>query len=143
MQNKKEQQNKEKEGIIKRFLERIGLKEKLHQKTSKVPFVSEGDIWWVGFGENIGSEINGKSEKFSRPGIIYKKLSNNFYLVIPTTTKEKIGSWFVSFIHKGVGMNACLHQVRTIDYRRLFSRLGSLSLDDFNKVKSGFNGLYK
>jgi mRNA interferase MazF len=143
MQKENEKFNKEEKGVIKRFLEWIGLKERLHQKTSKAPFVSDGDIWWISFGENIGSEINGKSGKFSRPGIIYKKLSNNFYLVIPTTTKEKTGSWFINFNHKDISMNACLHQIRTVDYRRLFSRLGSLSLDDFNKIKVGFDSLYK
>lgn len=42
---------------MKRFLEWIGLKEKLHNSEHKPPLVSEGDMWWASFGENIGSEI--------------------------------------------------------------------------------------
>ena len=133
----------EKNNTIKRFLEWIGLKEKLHSKLSRPPFVSEGDIWWISLGENVGSEINGKSEIFTRPGIIYKKLSHSFYFIIPTTTKSKQGSWYVSFIHKNKEMFACLHQVRVVDYRRLFSKLGTLDGEDFKKVKLGFESLYK
>ena len=106
--------------MIKKFLEWIGLKEKLHNKNTKPPLVSEGDIWWVSFGENVGSEINGKSKVFTRPGIIYKKLSHGFYFVIPTTTQEKIGSWFVKFMHKGRQIFACLHKTGAVNYRRLF-----------------------
>lgn len=129
--------------IIKKFLEWISLKEKLHKKESKPPFVSEGDIWWISFGENIGSEINGKSELFTRPGIIYKKLSHSFYFIVPTTTKEKEGSWYIKFLHKNKEMFACLHQVRVVDYRRLFSKLGTLDGKDFQKVRVGFENLYK
>ena len=52
---------------VNRFLEWIGLKQKLHQGTQAPPLVSAGDIWWASIGENVGSEINGKSRLFSRP----------------------------------------------------------------------------
>jgi len=133
----------EKNNIIKRFLEWIGLKEKLHKKDSKPPFVSEGDIWWISLGENIGSEMNGKSGLFTRPGIIYKKLSHSFYFIIPTTTKDKTGSWYIGFIQNNRKMFACLNQVRVVDYRRLFSKLGSLDGEDFKKIQVGFENLYK
>lgn len=71
--------------MIKRFLEWIKLKEKLHDIEAGSPTVKERDLWWVSFGENIGSEINGKSNLFSRPAVILKKLSRGFYLVVPTT----------------------------------------------------------
>lgn len=38
---------------IKRFLEWIGLKEKLHTSSQAIPHVSEGQIWWASLGENI------------------------------------------------------------------------------------------
>jgi len=61
--------------FAKRFLQWIGLKEKLHTKQHRVPHVSEGEIWWASIGENVGSEINGKSDLFSR-SIDYRRLSN-------------------------------------------------------------------
>ena len=127
---------------MKRFLEWIGRKQKLHEQLSRPPFVSEGDIWWVSFGENVGSEINGKSEVFTRPGIVLKKLAHGFYFVIPTTTKPREGSWYVPFRHKGKQNVACLHQARSIDYRRVFSKLGTLDDADFDTIKQGFQKLY-
>lgn len=128
--------------IIKRFAEWIGLKERLHNTEHKPPLVSEGDIWWVSIGENIGSEINGKSELFSRPAVIFKKLTHGFYFVIPTTTQKKEGSWFVGFRHGGKEMVACLHQARAIDYRRLSAKLGTLDDEDRRRVVEGFGNLY-
>src|ERR1700680_3090772 len=104
---------------MKRFLAWIGLKEKLHKTEDKPPLVSEGDIWWASVGENVGSEINGKSDLFSRPVVIFKKLSHGFYFVVPTTTQERKGSWFVAFRQQEKTMVARLHQARPIDYRRL------------------------
>lgn len=129
--------------MFKRFLEWFGLKEKLHNIKSLPPLVKERDLWWVSFGENIGSEINGKSNLFSRPGLILKKLSREFYLVAPTTSQKKIGSWYVEIKQENKAMYVCLHQIRAIDYRRLSSRSGQTDSDDFDKVKTAFLKLYK
>jgi mRNA-degrading endonuclease toxin of MazEF toxin-antitoxin module len=129
--------------VIKRFLEWIQLKEKLHQVRKGPPPVVEGDLWWISFGENIGAEINGKSGLFSRPGLILKKLSREFYLVAPSTTRPKTGSWFYKVSHKGVDMHFCLHQIRTIDYRRISNRLGMVSDEDLERIKTAFWNLYQ
>jgi mRNA interferase MazF len=129
--------------MIKRFLEWIGLKEKLHNISSKPPLVSEGDMWWASIGENVGSEINGKSNKFSRPVVIHKKLARGFYFVIPTTTQKREGSWYVHFRHKELDEYACLHQARAIDYRRLFAKIGTLDDMDIKLIKQGFDSLFK
>lgn len=127
---------------IKRFLEWIGLKKKLHNKISKAPYVNEGEIWWVSMGENVGFEISGKSHLFSRPVIVFRKLTHNFYLVVPVTSQVRSGSWYVPF-KQGRKVNvACLHQVRTVDYRRFFSKLGELDDEDYRKIIYGFNKLY-
>lgn len=128
---------------FKRFLEWIGLKEKLDAKQSKVPHVSEGQIWWACLGENVGFEINGKSSVFARPVIIYKKLTRGFYFVIPVTSQEKIGTWYVPFKLKDKQSVACLHQARSIDYRRLLNQMGWLKEDDFLIVQCGFLALYR
>jgi mRNA-degrading endonuclease toxin of MazEF toxin-antitoxin module len=129
--------------MLKRFLEWIGLKEKLHNIQNGPPLVKERDLWWISFGENIGSEINGKGALFSRPAIIIKKLSRGFYLVAPTTSQKKTGNWYVEVRQEGKLMYVCLHQIRTVDYRRLSSRLGTLDEEDFRKVNTAFGTLYK
>lgn len=127
----------------KKFFDWITLKEKLHNnKIFSVPYVFVGEIWWASLGENIGYEINGKSRDFTRPVVIFKKLSHEFHLVIPITTKEKYGNWYVPFILKGKKMFACLNHIRTIDYRRLHSKVGELSKKDFGEINIGFRKLY-
>jgi mRNA interferase MazF len=101
--------------MLKRFSEWFGLKKKLHERQQTPPLVSEREIWWASVGENVGSEINGKSALFSRPVIIYK---SGFYFVIPITTQKKEGSWFVRVRYQRTDMTACLHQARAIDHRR-------------------------
>lgn len=117
-------------------------KQKLDNKEHKPPLVSQGDIWWVALGENIGSEIYGKGEFFTRPGIIFKKLSRKLYLIIPTTSKYKTGSWFVPFSQDSKKNFACLHQIRIIDYRRLFSKMGTLDHSDLKRVRIAFERLF-
>jgi mRNA-degrading endonuclease toxin of MazEF toxin-antitoxin module len=129
--------------MIKEFLTWINLKEKLHDKKRIVPFLTDLDLWWIIFGENVGSEINGKSKFFSRPGLVLKKLSRGFYLVAPTTTQKKDGSWYVEITQGNKKMYVCLHQIRTIDYRRVSSRLGQMDENDFQKVTDAFYKLYK
>ncbi len=129
--------------MIDVFLKWIAVKVKLHSVEASPPLVSERDIWWISFGQNIGSEINGKSSVYTRPGLILKKLARGFYLVAPTTTQIKEGSWYVPLILDNTEMKVCLHRVRTIDYRRLFTRLGQVDGNDFKKVKAQFHSLYK
>lgn len=127
---------------VKRFLEWIGLKEKLDAKQSAVPHVSEAQIWWASLGENVGFEINGKSQLFTRPVLIYRKLAPGFYFVIPVTTQLKSGTWYVPFKQSGKAMTACLHQARALDHRRLWTKLGWLDESDFLRIKNGFESLY-
>ncbi len=58
----------------KHFQEWIILKERLELRIDAAPFVNEGEIWWASIGENVGFEISGKSERFSRPVLIFRKL---------------------------------------------------------------------
>ena len=128
---------------MKDFQTWLRLKEKLDALTHVAPLVSEGDVWWTSIGENVGSEIGGKNTLYSRPVIILKKLAHGFYFVIPTTTQEKVGTWYVPFTHHSKNMVACLHQARAIDHRRLSSKLGTLDAADVERVKEGFHALYK
>ncbi len=127
---------------VKRFLEWIGLKERLDAIIHKAPYVSEGEIWWTSLGENIGAEINGKSKDFTRPALIFRKLSTGFYFIIPLTTQTHAGTWYVNYTQGGVDITACLHQARSIDYRRLHRRLGEIDEVDFERIKIAFQKLY-
>jgi mRNA interferase MazF len=129
--------------MLKRFLQWIRLKEKLHNGKGKPPLVKERDLWWASIGENVGSEMNGKSVLFSRPVVVIKKLSRGFFLVAPTTSVVHKGSWYVEIRQEGKVMFVCLHQMRTLDYRRLSNRMGVIDEEDFSRIKEAFWRLYK
>jgi hypothetical protein len=68
----------------------------------------------VSIGENVGSVINGKSNRFSRPVLILRKLAHGFFLVAPTTTQPREGSWYVLVCLSDQDEYVCLSQIRTI-----------------------------
>ena len=75
--------------------------------------------------------------------VILKKLAHGFFLIAPTTTKVHEGTWYVKINYANKDMWVCLHQIRTVDYRRLSSQLGQIGIDDFSQVQRAFWELYK
>lgn len=109
----------------------------------KIPQISEGEIYWCGIGENIGVEINGKNAAFSRPVLIFRKLSRFGFVGIPLTSKEHNGSWYVSFEFKGRHETAILAQVRNFSVFRLYDKMGRIAENDMAKIRQAFIELYK
>lgn len=120
---------------MKRFVEWVLLKEKIDAREYTPPQVSMGDVWWCSVGENVGVEVFGKGERFSRPVIILYKFNQYSFLVIPLTSKKKKGKKYVLFEIGGIPQTALLNQIRTISYKRLDRKMASLSMDDFQKIK--------
>ena len=130
------------EKTIKKFLEWIGLKERIHNNESVPPLFKENEIWWCYIGENVGVEINGKNEQFSRPIFIYKKYDKYSFLGLPLTTKPKIGTWFVQITFTGINQTVVLSQGRAYDYRRFKEKMGELDEKDSQKVREGYEKLH-
>ena len=128
--------------IIRNIALWLPVKIKTEQITSSPRSIKQNQIWWCNIGQNIGTEIYGKGDTFSRPVIIYKKLSKYNFLVIPCSTQIKTGSWYVSFWHQQKQMIAVLSQIRVVDYRRINDFVGELDSDDIAKIKAGFCNLY-
>ncbi len=127
---------------MKRFLEWIGLKEKIHTKENTPPLFKEREIWWCHVGENVGVEINGKSESFTRPILIFKKYDKYSFLGLPLSTKIKIGSWYAQIRFKGLDQIVIVSQARVFDYRRLDAKMGELEDDQLNIIRLKFNNLH-
>ncbi len=128
--------------MIKKFLEWIGLKEKIHRISSRPLYFNEGEIWWCAVGENVGVEINGKGRLFSRPVFVYRKLSREGFVGIPFSTQNKKGSWYVEVSFKGEKNIANLSQMRVFSSSRMYEKMGSLDDNDCAKIKNGFLRLY-
>jgi mRNA interferase MazF len=127
---------------MKYFTKWIRVKENIDTRNPEPPLVDERDVWWASVGENVGTEINGKSSLFTRPVIILKKLTRKTFLCIPTTSKQHEGTWYVKIRLGEKEMYACLHQIRVLDYKRFYSRIGQLDTRNFSRVREGFVNLY-
>lgn len=113
------------------------------QRRATVTKFSEGQIWWVALGKNVGVEINGKHKDYSRPVVIFKKLSHLCFWAIPLTSQPHHGTWYAEFNFKGRKEYAVLSQIRMMSVFRLYNRMGKMSNGDFKKIKTSFKKLIK
>ena len=118
----------------------IIVKEDLHERELKRS-IREGEIWWCAVGENVGREICGKGKDFSRPVLIIHKLSEDNFLGVPLTSKRHTGSWYVKFGFKEKNEYAVLAQVENISIKRLYSKMGEIRSNDFNRLLEGLSKL--
>ena len=95
----------------------------------------EGEIWWCSIGVNVGEEVYGKGEASRRPVVIFKKLSGNSCIAIPTTTKTRNGSWFHHLHIKDNDRWVMMNQMRFLSANRLWVRESSLSSEEFSALK--------
>ena len=90
---------------------------------------------------NVGVEIFGKGNLFTRPVLILKKFGDASFFGIPLTSNKKEGTWYVPITCAGVEGSAVLNQAKTFDAKRLTERIEALSDDNFQKIKQSFLGL--
>jgi mRNA interferase MazF len=117
------------------------VKKSLQQK-DKVDFFKERQIWWCSIGQNLGSESYGKGMTFTRPVLVFRKLSSDIFLGLPLTSKIKQGSWYMVIRHQAKDVTVLYHQARILDKKRLVGSLGEVDDADFAKIKTGFVNLY-
>ncbi len=124
----------------KRFDEWMTVKEGLHN-SNRLRSIKEGEVWWCGFGENVGAEINGKNDYFARPVVILRKLSRCNFIGIPLTSKRHEGTWYVSFVLNRREQVAVVAQIRNLSVARLYRKIGELPDADFDIIKDGLREL--
>ncbi len=102
---------------------------------NKKNFIRVGEIRWVSIGVNIGKEIDGKGNSFSRPCLIYKKVANGLFLVIPITSKIKDFYGYLPISIKNKENTLCLLHMRSISENRILERMTKLSQNKFIEIK--------
>jgi len=117
------------------------IKSALCDKKSRALF-HEREVWWSSIGLNVGEEIFGKGESFTRPVLIFKKFTSDSFLALPLTTKIKTGSWYVNIHFQGKPQTIILNQPKTMDRKRLHNRMGTLDDIDFQSIQKQFIDLY-
>lgn len=118
----------------KNFDEWNALKQNL-DKTEKLIFFKEQDIWWCSLGLNVGSEENGKNEYFSRPVLIVRKFNRHLFLGVPLTTQIKENKYYQKIIFKGKVSCAMISQLKVLESKRLRSKMTELSSDQFRNLR--------
>ncbi len=124
----------------KDFHEWMEVKEKIHN-AGRLRSINEGDIWWYAAGENVRTEMNGKSRRFSRPVMIVKKFGRFSFWDIPLTSQKHSGSWYIPFVFQNKNEVAALHQLKNIDVSRLYDKIGQVPASDLRKVINGLRQL--
>lgn len=95
-------------------------------------------IYWVNVGQNVGNEVYGKSEIFTRPVLIIKTFYNHTFLGVPLTSKfkHKRGKLYHKFIDsKGRIQTALLGQIRIFDTKRLETYISKIDDKNFKQIK--------
>ena len=92
-------------------------------------------------GENVGTEINGKSKTFARPVLVIRKLSRYSFIGVPLTSQKHEGSWYSSFEFQNKRQVAVLAQVRNFSVSRLYRKMGVVPESDLELVRNGLASL--
>lgn len=119
----------------------IKLKVKIHI-SKRIFYPRERQIWWASLGQNVGVEVNGKNEKFERPVLVLKRFNDDSLLILPISSKIKIGNYYFRFInHSGIENVINFAQTRTISVKRFIRQVGIMSDENFERVTSNFKAL--
>lgn len=111
-----------------------GIKKELDLRKDP-PLFKEREIWWCSIGMNVGYEIYGKKELFTRPVLILKKYSYATFFGLPLTSKRKNGYFFFPIDLKEKKGGILLDQGCTLDARRLADKISYVTPLQFKKIK--------
>lgn len=116
---------------------------KITHEKEKPRFYTVREVWWCSFGVNVGTEQDGKGERFLRPCVIVCAFGPNACLVVPLTTSDKEHFLRVSVgIVQGKSARANISQMRIVDTRRLVEKAGFLKKDLFLELKKRIRELF-
>jgi mRNA interferase MazF len=93
------------------------------------------EIWMCSIGINVGSEVDGKNESFSRPVLVYKVFNMDMFWGIPLTTKTRSGDFYFTFNLGGVDNTAVLSQLRLFSTKRLDRKITVMPKDLFELLQ--------
>ncbi|MEK7107394.1 MAG: type II toxin-antitoxin system PemK/MazF family toxin [Patescibacteria group bacterium] len=116
-------------------------KDTVEKKKTRV-FFHEREVWFCHLGTNIGFEQDGKGENFGRPVVIFRKFNNEVFWGVPLTTRTKGGKFYLPV---ATGDNeprkAILSQLRLLDAKRLYQKMGTISLETHKHLEDALTGL--
>ncbi len=122
---------------------------------TQIPFYNEREVWWCSLGLNVGVEIDGKNQLFTRPAPILRKFNRHMFWGLPLTSQNKTGEIYHTFYLHGREETINFAQLRLFSSKRLIRRMGKIShgqqhsilrhlidiLETPNKIKRTPNGI--
>lgn len=109
-------------------------KKKIDQTTYGRFHFHEREIWWCSLGLNIGDEQDGRNEWFERPVLVVKKFNDKIALVLPMTSKSKIGKYYLAIKYGDRTTTVILSQLRLVSVKRFRRFVRKISKEQFCKV---------
>ena len=123
---------------MKDYAQWTPLKIALNNSTRR-PTYKEGDVFWLGIGENVGFEQDGKGRLLARPVLVVKGFSRQLFWGIPLTSQNKQGRYYVGLnLIQGSTSTAILSQLRAYDAKRIVNtkKLGRVSGAELVDIKN-------
>ena len=102
------------------------IKKKLNAGHPEV-FFREGDVWWCSTGINIGTEMDGKGKKFTRPILILKVINFKTFIGVSLTSRLVESETHIPIYFNYGFHTVVVSEIRTYEKKRLENRIGSVS----------------
>jgi len=104
----------------------------------------EREIWWCSIGMNVGTEIYGKGQDYTRPVLVANAEIGEGFMGIPLTSRLKEGKYscIIKTTDDTLG-TALVAQMRFLDKRRLTKRMSRASEEDYSRVMNCLLSLCK
>lgn len=107
------------------------------QRRRGLPYFHEREIWWASIGHNIGSEEDGKGQKYLRPVLVMRKFNQNLFWGIPLSSRHRKGQYYAPAFYRNKLDTVLLSQLRAFDSKRLIERLGKIDELNFVQIQLG------
>ncbi len=117
------------------------LKKQINKKSDDA-LIRVGEIRWVVLGINVGSEIDGKGQSFSRPVLIIHVIKDRLALIAPLSTKIKTAVGYIPFEWHNSKNILCLNQIKIISQKRILGRKGRIPIKRLKAIKKAIIQFY-
>lgn len=100
-----------------------------------MPTFKEREIWWCRLGVNVGHEQDGKGNQKQRPILVIKKFNRQLLWAVPLSTQIKDNKHYHHFTFNDKDQSALLTQMKLMDAKRLFNKIGRLGNEEFTNIR--------
>lgn len=126
---------------IKEFDKWNKQKQKIENEIRQIN-IRAGEIRWYSCGVNIGSEIDGKGESFTRPCIVLHVVGRMSALVVPLSSKKKDWAGRKSIYISEEEHFLCIDQIKIVSQKRILGRVKKIPGETLLKIKSFVKDFY-